>query len=343
MTEPVEVSLPHAVALSWGIAERPERGPKRELSIERIVESAIDIADVEGLSAVSMSRVATSLGFTTMSLYRYVTSKDDLLLLMQDQALDMPIPPEATGAGQSDAGWRLQLREWVLLTRQTYLSHPWYAEIPVSGLLLTPMNLRLVDWGVRCLAPTGLSGSDKLAIVLLAGGYARSGGGGVPEFSGGSEFAVAVRELVTEERFPYLRPVILEGAGAAGVSGYGSGDAGAGGGSSDAGASVGGASGGGAGVGVGAADSFEFGLERLLDGIEHYLGQTASQREHALLAASTADVDARLEFYPKDPAVREAAAKRREAEGRLREAQKREREMIAKARERAAKLAARSK
>ena len=55
-------ALPHAVAIAWGVAELPQRGPKRELSTERIVEAAIAIADADGLEAVSMGRVATALG-----------------------------------------------------------------------------------------------------------------------------------------------------------------------------------------------------------------------------------------------------------------------------------------
>src|SRR5690606_23755251 len=97
--------LPPRLALAWGVAERPERAPKRELSIERIVETAIEIADADGLGAVSMAKVAQRLGFTTMSLYRYVTSKDDLLLLMQEAALDVEYPP-----AHEPADWRAELR-----------------------------------------------------------------------------------------------------------------------------------------------------------------------------------------------------------------------------------------
>ena len=59
---PSEVDLPRAVALAWGVAANPQRGPKRELSIERIVDAAIAIADEDGLAAVSMSSVAAALG-----------------------------------------------------------------------------------------------------------------------------------------------------------------------------------------------------------------------------------------------------------------------------------------
>src|SRR6188508_1559790 len=85
-----EIDLPRGVALAWGVAANPQRGPKRELSIERIVEAAVEIADAEGLAAVSMSSIAASLGFTTMSLYRYVSAKDDLIMLMQEYGTGLP-------------------------------------------------------------------------------------------------------------------------------------------------------------------------------------------------------------------------------------------------------------
>ena len=65
-------------ALSWGLVKPPRWGPKREMSLTQIVQTAIDIADKEGLQALSMNRIASALGFTAMSLYRYISSKDDL-------------------------------------------------------------------------------------------------------------------------------------------------------------------------------------------------------------------------------------------------------------------------
>ncbi len=90
------------------ISARSQRGPKREMSLKQIVDSAIAIADKEGLSAVSMNKVAASLGFTTMALYRYVPSKEDLILLMQDAVLDISIPEE------NSAHWRENMTAVVL-------------------------------------------------------------------------------------------------------------------------------------------------------------------------------------------------------------------------------------
>src|ERR1700712_4110580 len=126
--EPQEVDLPRAVALAWGVAANPQRGPKRELSIERIVEVAVEIADAQGLAAVSMSSVAAALGFTTMSLYRYVSAKDDLILLMNEQGIGLP-PLAITEAGD----WRSGLTEWFRSILGVYREHLWLLDIPIVG------------------------------------------------------------------------------------------------------------------------------------------------------------------------------------------------------------------
>src|SRR5699024_12681210 len=101
--DPIE-QLPSGIALAWGVAATPQRGPKREMSVEKIVDAAIEIADTEGIQAVSMSAVAKRLGYTQMSLYRYVSSQDDLLLLLQEAATGLP-PVE----GDDQPGWRARL------------------------------------------------------------------------------------------------------------------------------------------------------------------------------------------------------------------------------------------
>ncbi|MEP7026735.1 MAG: TetR/AcrR family transcriptional regulator, partial [Actinomycetota bacterium] len=69
--------LPHSIGLAWGTGERPRRGPKPGLTLDRIVAAGIKVALTDGLGSVSMSRVAAELGRSTMSLYRYVPAKDD--------------------------------------------------------------------------------------------------------------------------------------------------------------------------------------------------------------------------------------------------------------------------
>src|SRR5580658_3820692 len=97
--------LPPGLDLLWGRRERGRRGPKPGLSVDGIVDAAVRIADAEGLEAVSMARVAKELGFTTMSLYRYVASKDELLQLMWNASAQGAETLELEGTG-----WRERLR-----------------------------------------------------------------------------------------------------------------------------------------------------------------------------------------------------------------------------------------
>ena len=300
--------LPRGVALAWGVAANPQRGPKRELSIERIVDAAIEIADAEGIGAVSMSRVAASLGFTTMSLYRYVTSKDDLILLMQEGAVLPPVPDESV-----ERGWRDGVTAWVLAMRAAYREHPWLVDIPISGAPITPNSLLIVDWFLREVRSLPFSDGEKMSTLLLLTSYARATGAQERDIGAaaaaaadpadvtGANFFEALAELVTPERFPYLSPLLAAG-GYVAEPGTDFEDT---------------------------DDDFSFGLERILDGIEYHVGRVESG--DAVVAGEP--LPPALEL-PRDKQVREAAKARREAEKALREAQKREREAIKHALER---------
>lgn len=87
--------LPASLEAAWGLRDRPAKGPKPGLSLERIVAAAVGVAASDGLAAVSMGRVAQELGASTMSLYRYVSAKDELYVLMQEAAVGPrnPCPP----------------------------------------------------------------------------------------------------------------------------------------------------------------------------------------------------------------------------------------------------------
>src|ERR1700724_2007655 len=121
--------LPASIAGAWGLRERPRRGPRRGLSLERIVAAAVRIAASDGLAAVSMSRVAAELGASTMSLYRYVAAKDELLALMVDAAFGTP--PAAPGP---DEGWRAGLSRWAWALRAPVRRHSRTVRIAMRGL-----------------------------------------------------------------------------------------------------------------------------------------------------------------------------------------------------------------
>lgn len=310
---PPEPELPRAVALAWGVAAHPQRGPKRELSIERIVEAAIELADAEGLAAVSMSRVASALGYTTMSLYRYVTSKDDLLLLMQEAASEVPIPeaPETPD-------WRGGLARWVRSTRAAYREHPWLGDLPVSGVPITPNSLAMVDWFLRELRETPLDDAEKMGALLLLANYARGVSRQERELAAadpgdidGANFLAGLAPLITPERFPDFAPFFAAG-------GY-------------------------VGEGGSEADDFEFGLDRILDGLGRRIDERHEQPGAPQPAVAEPAPTPDEEPLPRDPRVREANRARRdaeravrEAERALRDARKRERDEVRQARQRIA-------
>jgi AcrR family transcriptional regulator len=173
MSEPDGTELPPAVAAAWGVRGRPHKGPKPGLSLERIVAAAVQVADAEGLAAVSMSRVATELGTAPMSLYRYVVAKDELLALMVDAAYGPP-PTEPPLEAAPGAGWRAGLSRWAWAMRAATRRHPWVLHIPVRGLPTLPSEVAWFEEGLRCLQDTGLEENEKASAILLVSGYVRN-------------------------------------------------------------------------------------------------------------------------------------------------------------------------
>jgi AcrR family transcriptional regulator len=164
--QPAQRPLPPVLELLWGRRERGKRGPRPGLSAEAIVEAAVRIADAEGLEAISMARVAAELGFTTMSLYRYVDSKDELLQLMFNAS--------ALGAESlviEGDSWRPRLRAWAVIQREMLDRHPWITQMPMPAPPLAPNSLHFVERGLQALEGTGLADMDKLRIIGLLSSY----------------------------------------------------------------------------------------------------------------------------------------------------------------------------
>jgi AcrR family transcriptional regulator len=167
-------ALPGSVAAAWGVRERPHKGPKPGLSLGRIVEAAVRVADTEGLDAVSMGRVAAELGTAPMSLYRHVSAKEELLTLMVDAAWgpgpDGPVP----GGPVPGEGWRAGLARWAWALRTGARRHPWVVRIPLNGLPIMPNEVAWFENALACLADTGLSEARKASVIMLLAGYVRN-------------------------------------------------------------------------------------------------------------------------------------------------------------------------
>src|SRR5262249_59561693 len=112
-----------------GQSPRRQNAPEGGLTSDRIVAAGITIADAEGMGAVSMRRVASEVGVATMSLYRHIEDKDDLLLQMMDAVL-----AEATLPPDPPPGWRARVEIAARLYWDACRRHPW----PASAMAITP-------------------------------------------------------------------------------------------------------------------------------------------------------------------------------------------------------------
>lgn len=242
------VQLSAGIERAWGRRPLPRKGPKPGLDLDAIVAAAVGLAQSDGLGAVSMSRVAATLGVSTMALYSYLDSKDELLALMVDHACGKP--PEHLAR----KGWRDNLARWASTLLDGYRRHPWAAHVPLSHVPPTPTQIAWLEAGLRCISGTELTDQQRLSTVLLLGVFVRSEASlardlspatepGASDTASRTSYGQMLRQLIDPQRFPEVSAVAATGAfdDQAGIS-----------------------------------EEFNYGLERILDGVEHLL-----QRNHA--------------------------------------------------------------
>jgi AcrR family transcriptional regulator len=219
MDDQIGTGLPASIEAAWGVRTRPNKGPRPALSLERIVAAAVRVAATDGLQAVSMSRVAADLGVSTMSLYRYVAAKDELLALMADLTFEAPPAPRAP-----DEGWRAGLSRWAWTELAVYRRNPWVLRIPIGGPPVTPNTMVWLERGLDSLRDTGLREDEKLSVILLLTGYVRNqaslqadiaaaqaAGTAAPDPEMMGSYRRVLTRLTDPERFPALHAVIAAG------------------------------------------------------------------------------------------------------------------------------------
>jgi AcrR family transcriptional regulator len=235
------------IDLLWGVHRR-RRGPRPSLSGEQIVAAAIQIADREGLGGLSMRRLADELGITAMSLYGYVPGKAELLDVMADRAYG-----EITLPGVPATTWRARLaalaqQHWTLL-----LSHPWLLQISASRPLLGPGMTALYDAELTAVDGLGLTDIDMDLIVSLLDDYVRGAARGAVEAAGAQDRTGMTDQQWWETYGPLLAEVLNQASYPVAVR-------------------VGTAAGAEYGTAHDPARSFRFGLQRVIDGIEAFIG-----------------------------------------------------------------------
>jgi AcrR family transcriptional regulator len=242
-----------SLELLWRTRPEPTRGPKPSLTIDEIVVAAIEIADREGLAAVTMRRIAQQLRVGAMSLYTYVPGKAELLDLMLDAVFGEDRPKQSAGAS-----WRERLAAHAHADWEMYHRHPWMLHVSDARSLLGPNEIALLEAALATITGLGLSGREMMATVSMVSSYVRGAAQLAVEASrAADETGITdeqwwqlreplLDEVFDAERYPTIASVGLDGGFSpeSGDNSY---------------------------THQLAIEDFEFGLGRILDGVENYI------------------------------------------------------------------------
>ncbi|MQA85789.1 MAG: TetR family transcriptional regulator [Streptosporangiales bacterium] len=234
-----------SLELLWRGRERQARGPKPSLSLDQIVTAAIKVADAEGLGALSMRRVAAELGVGTMSLYRYVPGKGELLDLMLDKVSD----PGDTAERVKGLDWRGVLNVTARGTRELYLAHPWLLQVNWARPVLGPTSLACLELVLHGLDGLDLSDQEKMMVVVAVDSFVTGTARTYVHSLAAAEGTGMSDEEFWATQGPFLEKAMSTGAYPTLASM-----------SEDA-------------FGASHEQTFEFGLARLLDGIEGFIAR----------------------------------------------------------------------
>lgn len=153
--------LAASLRLLWEGLPEAERGPKPKLSLDQIVQTGITLADSAGIEALSMRKLAQELGVGTMSLYRYVPSKTELLSLM----LDAVMGPDPHQNASSRAGWRPFLEATAWGDRKLYLAHPWVLQANWTRPVIGPNSMAEMELILTEIRHLPLTDQQKMNVV----------------------------------------------------------------------------------------------------------------------------------------------------------------------------------
>jgi AcrR family transcriptional regulator len=240
----VDPELRRRSALLWDDRTVSTRGPKAAFTPDEVVQAAIEIAEADGLAAVTMNAVATRLGFTTMALYRYFPNKEALLDAIVDAGLGHP-PVRTKHRGD----WRIEVTRWAHAKRAMLCARPWLAELPFVAAPHGPNWLLWLEALTAPLMTTGLAPADVGQMISIVDGYtrgasdtaislARARARGTSEREWAAAVGADLGRAIGDKRFPAFATILTA--------------------PSDGHART-------------IEESFDFGLQRVLDGIDRYV------------------------------------------------------------------------
>ncbi|MFI5835922.1 TetR/AcrR family transcriptional regulator [Micromonospora sp. NPDC051300] len=235
-----------SLALLWS-RRGPDARSRSNLGLERIARVAIETCDAEGLGELSMRRLAQALGVGVMSLYTYVPGKAELIDLMVDTVYGEVVGPAAPSDGWRAGLERVARDNWSLRRR-----HPWLLRIPVGRPPLGPHAMAKYEYELRAVEGTGLTEVEMDSVVHLVTDYAE----GVARRAVDASVLERESGMTDEQWWRVCGPLLgafVDGSVFPTATRVGS----------AAGAAHGGS--------YSPEHAFEFGLGRLLDGIEVFI------------------------------------------------------------------------
>lgn len=207
----------------------PPTSRRSKLTREEVAAAALELLDRHGFDALSMRRLAEDLGVGTMTLYGYFASKRELLDAVMDAAFADGPPVEPGGE------WRDQLRALILAARSSLVRHPGLVQIRERQPILTPDALRFAERGLEVLQEAGFETPEATHAFRLLFTYTFGFAAFSPADTLEDDRAAARTALraLPQEQFPRLIAAAEDASGA-----------------------------------MGGEEVFEYGLERILDGLE---------------------------------------------------------------------------
>jgi AcrR family transcriptional regulator len=145
-------------------AKPRHRGPKQALSVDQVISAGIAIADAEGIATLSMRRVAERLGVGTMSLYTYIPAKVELIDAMIDTVYAEALPTTARGGPEP---WRLRLEKVARANWDLFRRHPWLMEVPRTRAVVGPNTIAKYDHELQAIDDIGLTPVEMDSVLNL--------------------------------------------------------------------------------------------------------------------------------------------------------------------------------
>lgn len=250
-----------------GEDQPPQRGPRPGLSVEAVVEAAVELADQAGLEALSMRALAKRLAVAPMALYTYVPGKAELVDLMVDRVYCTM--PRST---PRDASWRARVEAIADDNLALHRRHPWLAKVATHRPPLGPGLMTKYEYELLAFEGTGLGDVEMDAALTFVLGFVGTCASATADERAAERESAMADEAWWRAHEPLLARVFDPSA-------------------FPVAARVGSAAGEAHGAAYSAAYAYTFGLARVLDGLEVLIESRARVRAECGGSPPTEDRD----------------------------------------------------